>query len=101
MRYREQNNKNNRNWEIFEAGPDHIGKQGRVGSSLYRAQVRLPWVLGFLGFSGVARKLVEVLEIAEMPQEIAWETSGSCSGSLWETQEVLRGLGKGTELFRA
>src|SRR6266481_6843343 len=47
--------------KYFEAGPDHIGKQGQVGSSLCRARVGLLWVLRFSGsrvlrfsgFSGV------------------------------------------------
>src|SRR6266481_5522630 len=43
--------------KYFEAGPDHIGRQGQVGSSLCRARVGSLWVLGssgprVLGFSG-------------------------------------------------
>src|SRR6266481_234391 len=53
---------------------------------------------GFSGFPGVARKLVKVSEIAEMPWEIAREALGSCSGSLGKSQEVLWSLGKGMEL---
>src|SRR6266481_8635539 len=54
---------------------------------------------GFSSFLGVARKLVKVSEIAEMPQEIAWEALGSCSGSLGKSWEVLGSVRKGTELF--
>ena len=104
MRYREQNNKNNRNQEIFEVGPDHNGKQGRVGSSLYRAQVGLPRVLGFLGswvfgFSGFQvfwelQGRARVSEIAEMPQEIDWEALGSlgkCLGASGSAREPWKG----------
>ena len=73
--------------------PDHIGKQGWVGSSLYRPQVGFFQVFGF--FLGVARKLMKVSEIAEMPWEIAREASGSPGKS----REVLGSLGKGTEHF--
>src|SRR6266481_8414080 len=94
MRYREQNNKNNRNWEIFEVGPDHIGKQGRVGSSLYRAWVGLFQVFGFF------RSCKEVSEGLGNCRD----ASGNCSGSLgkllgksWEgsgsAQEPLEGYG--------
>src|SRR6266481_8597186 len=72
MRYREQNNKNNRNQEIFEVGPDHIGKQGRVGSSLYRPRVGLFWVFKFFGG---CKEVSEGLGNCR-------DASGNCLGSL-------------------
>ena len=53
-----------------------------------------PQVLGFLGFQvflGVARKLVKVSEIVEMPWEIAWEVLGSlrkCSGASGRVRNI-------------
>src|SRR6266481_6158086 len=63
---------NNRNQEIFEVGPDHIGKQGQVRSSLYRAQVGLFRVFGF---SGSCKEVSEGLGNCR-------DASGDCSGSL-------------------
>src|SRR6266481_9906085 len=71
-RYREQNNKNNRNQEIFEVGPDHNGKQGLVGSSLYRSRVGLFQVFVFFG---------SCKEVSEGLGNCR-DASGNCSGSL-------------------
>src|SRR6266481_10176753 len=90
MRYREQNNKNNRTIGI--------GKYLRQYLTTMGNRVRLGY-FRFSGFSGVARKLVKVSKIAEMPREIAWEASGSCSGSPGKSREVLGSLGKGMEHF--
>src|SRR6266481_4678786 len=90
MRYREQNNKNNRNREIFEAGPDHIGKQGWVGSSLCRARVWSFLVLGFSVFLGVARK----------GKGLSWKLQGCCSKprkNAGKSQELQGSFGSGTE----
>src|SRR6266481_648503 len=61
MRYREQNNMNNRN-------------QGWVRSSLYRAQVGLFWVFGFFG---------SCKEVSEGLGNCR-DASGNCLGSLWK-----------------
>src|SRR6266481_10076708 len=69
MRYREQNNMNNRN-------------QGWVRSSLYRAQVGLFWVFGFFGSCKEGSKGLGNCR----------DASGNCLGSLgkllWKSWEV-------------
>src|SRR6266481_5245595 len=96
MRYREQNNKNNRNQEIFEVGPDHIWKQGRVGSSLYRPRVGLFQVFGFFG---------SCKEVSEGLGNCR-DASGNCSGSLrkllrksWEVSGSAREPWEGYRTF--
>src|SRR6266481_3429745 len=67
--------------KYFEVGPVHIWRQGHFGSSGSR-------VLGFWGFLGVARKLVKVSEIVEMPREIAREVLGSLGKCLGASGRV-------------
>ena len=77
-------------WDLFTFG-NWVGS-GHPCTGLRSGHLR------FLGFSGVARKLVKVSEIVEMPWEIAQEASESCSGSLGKSHEVLGSLRKGMEL---
>src|SRR6266481_6158088 len=82
-RYREQNNRTigirkYLRWDLTTLG-------NRVRSGHPCTGLRSGY-FGFLGFPGVARKLVKVSEIAEMPQEIAREALGSA----WEPQEGYR-----------
>src|SRR6266481_1774402 len=72
--------------KYFEAGPDHIWRQGWVGSSLCRARVGSLRVLGFsgsqiFGFFGSCKEVSEGLRNCR-------DASGNCSGSFGKSWEV-------------
>src|SRR6266481_6249972 len=77
--------------KYFEAGPDHIWRQGQVGSSLCRAWVGSLRVLGFSG-SRVFRFFGSCKEVSEGLRNCR-DASGNCSGSLMKL------LGKSWEVL--
>src|SRR6266481_1450258 len=62
--------------KYFEAGPDHIWRQGQVGSSLCRARVGSLRVLGFSGF------------------QVFWELQGRERVCLGNCRDAAASLGK-------